>query len=504
MLFMSFMVNPTPAFKIIDPLQAGLEKLPASRPALWFFVAMAVMLFGTANLPWHLDDYDQAKQAYVAYEIANGGDFWFQQTPRGRTATKPPLAGWLSLPIYWTTGSWNIAWRLPGFLSAVVLLILLAREGARLWPAGGASLVAAAFAVNMLTPRLATLVRTDMMLALWITLCGLLILRKVRCGESWSKGEQWAFFGAMLAALFTKGPILYAFLLPGMVAFAFLGPPGGRRLVWSGWWPWVVPLLLFLAWGVCGLLTNKDFYEEVVVREFFSRFDQSLKPSERQQPVWFYFPHLLHKMLPWSLLLLGLPLCSDNVRKSLRTRPEVLWLACWALGGLVLMTLIPSKRVDRIYPVVPPLCLLLAAMVSACQCGERVRRWCGTAMIASVLFWGPYFIGFVWIGYRDGRDGLVHFGRRVQALTAGKQIGFVQGRDEGMVMYLGLSEAISPGAAVRRWNAGELDALVLSEKRLKEARDEFSGDFPPPRSSVQLRKEGEKYLLLIRSEEHWQ
>ncbi|HEY5813379.1 MAG TPA: hypothetical protein VIT23_12100, partial [Terrimicrobiaceae bacterium] len=267
------------------------------------------------NLPWHLDNYDQAKQAYVSYEIAHGGNWFYQHTPFGASATKPPLTGWFSLAFYWITGSWDFAWRLPGYLCTLAVLALLAIEARRLLPDLGVLLVVCTFGLNLLTPRMATLIRTDMMLTLWITICGWLIFRKIRSGEPWKLSEKWAFFFAMLAAHLTKGPVLYAFIVPGMVAFWFLAPKEFRSLIWSGWWTWLFPLAAFLAWLVIGSSTNPRFYNDVVISEFASRFDQGLKAYEKQQPIWFYFPHLLHKFAPWSLITLALPIISANVRK---------------------------------------------------------------------------------------------------------------------------------------------------------------------------------------------
>jgi 4-amino-4-deoxy-L-arabinose transferase-like glycosyltransferase len=478
---------------------AWLASLPGSRAAAWGFVFLVVALCAVANLPWHLDNYDQAKQAFVSYEIAHGGDAFFQHTPRGKVATKPPLAGWLSLPVLWLTGSWDLAWRLPGFLGAMTLMVLLMREGARILPEGGATLAACAFGLNLLTPRLATLVRTDMLLTLWISVCGLLILRVVARGGPWTRSGRWMFFAAMVAALFTKGPILYVFLLPGMAAFALLGPRSLRGLVWSGWWTWGVPLALFLAWAGTGLLIRPDFYQEVVVEELFSRFDQSIKAHERQQPFWFYIPHLIHKFLPWSLLVIALPAVSRNVRNALRARPDILWLACWALGGLLLMTLVPSKRVDRIYPVLPPLCLLLVGMVSACRCGTRVRAWCGAAMIAAALFAGIYFAGIVWMGFRDGNDALVRFGRsasRLVAASGGGRLDIVAGKDEGLVIYAGGMHFTHPHRAARHWEEGISRALIIPVRRI-ESSDRLP-DLPEPALASPTTPSGEGYLLFLK------
>ncbi len=481
--------------KTIPALLAGLV---ASKTAERVLLLLILALCAIGNLPWHLDNYDQAKQAYVSYEIANGGDWWYQHTPHGRTATKPPLAGWICLPFYWIIGSWDLAWRLPGYLGTLAILWLLAREARRVLPDCGALLVICAFGLNLITPRIATLVRTDMMLTLWITICGWLIYRKIDSGQPWLRSEKWAFFLAMLAALLTKGPILYAFILPGMAAFWFLGTKDRRSFVWSGWWTWLVPLGLFLAWLVYGCLAYPEFYNDIVVREFMSRFDQSLKAYEKKQPIWFYFPHLLHKFAPWSLLALALPILSGNVRRKIKSDPGTLWLACWALGGLLCMTFVPSKRVDRIFPVIPPLCLLLVSMVSACQCGTRVRAWCGAAVVAAVLAVSGYFLTIVCVGYHDKEDALVQFGREAQAVAkkAGvSQIDVVEGKDEPMVIYCGATRTLHPNFAMRAWKSGEIHALVIPERRIKDA-----SSLPPPAlDSGPISKQGEaRYLLFLR------
>lgn len=476
----------------------ALAALPGWKHSFAAALAISALLCAIGNLPWHLDNYDQAKQAFVPYEIAHGGNYFFQHTPRGKIATKPPLAGWISLPIHSLTGSWDVAWRLPGYLAYIALALLAASAARRLWPEGGATLAVCALSLNLLTPRIATLVRTDMLLSLWIGICGLLILRVVSRGDGWKTRERLAFFGAMVAALLTKGPILYAFLLPGMLAYLFLGPKGKRGLVWSGWWTWVVPLGIFLVWGIAGLLSDKDFYHEIVVLEFFSRFDQSLKAHEKQQPIWFYFPHLFHKFLPWSLVVIGLPAFSKNVRRAVREKPELLWLTCWALGGLLLMTFVPSKRVDRIFPVVIPMAVLIPGMVAACACGKRVRAWCGAAMLAGLAFSGIYFSGIVVIGFSDGTRGLAQFGREAAAIASRSgqgRLALVGGRDEGLVMYAGLPETIHPDRAARLWNEGWIDALIYPTRKPPEGVV-----FPKPALESGERPSGENYVLVLKKD----
>src|SRR6266536_3262461 len=455
------------------------------RRTLWVVGAVTLLLFLIASLPWQLDDYDQAKQAFTSFEMIKEGHWFYQRTPYEHAATKPPLVSWISAALFALTRSWEVAWRLPSFLAAVAIAILLFRAGHsmdghganRLAPGGGedegggasaygtiAGLIAfGAFGLNLLSLRLATLVRTDMPLALVIFLIGLLIWRKIQKEETWKPRDRIYIFGLLTVAMLIKGPIVYAFLLPGIALFQWrtgrARPPGApfqsRISAWSGWWPWIASLGVFLLWVIGGILFQPGFFDEVVMREFIGRFGETI---HRPQPLYFYLPHLLHKFAPWSVLMIALAFGDLHSRKwRLRSAfremsPDTLCLLCWSVGGLILMSLIPSKRVDRIFPIIPPLCLLLAAQIArlgACShgsvsrfspsvdsnltgrapsqgCGEAgtqvatenkamsVYRWAAAALVLSVLFTGGYTISKVISGYRHHRDAIAIFGREVR------------------------------------------------------------------------------------------
>lgn len=436
-------------------------------PAL---LAAIVALFCVRNLPWHLDDYDQAKQAFVSFEMIDQGHWWFQHTPQGRIATKPPLAGWISAALYPVTRWWEGAWRIPPLVSALVILAVLIRAGEHLLPGIGGAVAAGAFALNLTAPRLATLVRTDMMLTLFIFLTGWLVYEKVRTGTRWTAGERWAVFALILGSMLTKGPIAYAFLLPGLVAFALISRwRGTRSNAWCGLWPWFAPLLLFAAWAVIGLVGSREFYEQVVLKEFLGRFDLSDEPVHKHQPVYFYVLHLLRAWVPWSVLFLGLFLVRD-VRRALVSDPSRLWLACWIVGGLVLMSLIPSKRADRIFPVFPPMCLLLVSMLREVQpaglFGQPLRRVAVAFVLLALGISSGYAAYKIADGYRGREGALVSFGRRVRETAAaeGLRLAAVNGRDEGMLLYLRQPRFLKFSEAKIGWETGDLNALVLNEK----------------------------------------
>src|SRR5438552_13053508 len=423
-----------------------------SRRTLLIVSMLTICFFAVANLPWTLDDYDQAKQAFVSFQMIGQQRWLYQTTPHegmgargGRHSfhhinSKPPAVAWVSAALYQLTRSWDFAWRFPSFVAALALAVLVFRD-ARTFGDLPALCALAAFSLNLLSVRLATLVRTDMPLALVTFAVGLLIFDKIRTRTPWTTRDRVALFAALTAAMFVKGPIVWAFVLPPLVLHQLrrnwrLDFPSA----WSGWVPWVGSFALFCLWLMLGIRFIDGFYEDVVLNEFGARFHEGI---HRSQPLLFYIPHLLQKFAPWSLLIIGLLVAALRKTKATtgkwlgKLSPEMFWLMTWALGGIVVMSLIPSKRVDRIFPAIPPLCMLLAAQVKALMESDviRVRRIAAFAIIFAAIFTGGYSAIRVIDGYRNDRDVLVKFGREVRRIAEAEHLRFeiLRGRDESLL-----------------------------------------------------------------------
>jgi 4-amino-4-deoxy-L-arabinose transferase-like glycosyltransferase len=167
------------------------KSLLEDQRTVWVIAAFSFLLFLIGNLPWQLDDYDQVKQAYTSFETIKEGRWFYQHTPHERVATKPPLVGWVSAGLFVITRSWEVSWRLPSLLAAIALAV---------------------FGLNLLSPRLATLVRTDMPLAFVIFFIGLLIWRKIESQEEWKPRDRVYLFLLLTIAMLIKGPIVYCLL----------------------------------------------------------------------------------------------------------------------------------------------------------------------------------------------------------------------------------------------------------------------------------------------------
>jgi hypothetical protein len=267
------------------------------------------------------------------------------------------------------------------------------------------------------------------------------------------------------------------------------------------------------------------------MREFVGRFGETI---HRPQPLLFYLPHLLHKFAPWSVLMIGIAaveLRSRNWRLRSMFRemsPETFWLLCWSIGGLIVMSLIPSKRVDRIFPVIPPLCLLLAALIGGCRSSSRSdgfpavnleidgcpsrrslnakaatpRSYVAITLIFAILFTGGYTGWKVITGYRDHRDTLAVFGRNVRHETEAHHWRYdvVSAKDEGLLLYLRKTHFVKPADAVTEWNTGNLDALVASKEKAAVLMRDLQG---AALAQLQLNEReqherGRRYVLITR------
>ena len=194
------------------------------------------------------------------------------------------------------------------------------------------------------------------------------------------------------------------------------------------------------------------------------------------------------------------------------------------------MSLIPSKRVDRIFPVIPPLCLLLAAQIAShnsCSHGPAggssrsiesnetahravatrtalagVYRWSAIALALAILFTGGYTSWKVITGYRDHRNALAVFGRnlRQEAEAHHWRYEVVSAKDEGLLLYLRKTHFVEPADAVTEWNAGNLDALVASKEKAAVLMRDLQGAALSQLQSNEREQhhQGRGYVLITR------
>ena len=179
----------------------------------------------------------------------------------------------------------------------------------------------------------------------------LCLLPWARSGEGGRPAEM-AAFGALLGlGVLSKG--LVALVVAAAAAVPVL--VGRPRALLDLLRP--APLAAFacacLPWyAACYWANGRAFVEEFILRHHFERFvSDSL---QHVQPWWFYLPVLAVFLLPWTPLALSLRW------ETIAGGPSRRFLACWALGPLVLFSVAVNKLPAYVLPVLPPLAILLA------------------------------------------------------------------------------------------------------------------------------------------------
>jgi hypothetical protein len=169
------------------------------------------------------------------------------------------------------------------------------------------------------------------------------------------------------------------------------------------------------------------------------------------------------------------------------------------------MTFVPAKRVDRIFPVVPPLCLLLVEWCAAAWSERRVRVSAAIAVVLAALFAGGYFIGLVPLSHHERTQALVEFSRRAKELATARGIAAItlpRARDEGLLMYFDRPAFSDKSDAFEAWKAGKPMALVISDRTFERDFVKEVGPVAPALDSGELRGKNEKrYVLLLREGE---
>ena len=192
-----------------------------------------------------------------------------------------------------------------------------------------------------------------------------------------------------------------------------------------------------------------------------------------------------------------------KIRASFReVSPATLWLILWSIGGLLVMSLIPSKRVDRIFPIIPPLCLLVATQadhfLGDLKTRGRKLQWIAVTLVVAVFFSAGYATSRIVSGYRDHRDALSIFGRRVREEAAKNHWRYeaVGKSDEGLPLYLCRPHFLKPDLAVSEWNSGKIDALAVPADQAPQLLSDLRGAVPGFESTQRESLRRPNYILL--------
>jgi 4-amino-4-deoxy-L-arabinose transferase len=330
------------------------------RDASLIVFAYLVIVAIRVAAPSDLATGDQPLQVAYINDIVTNGNWLVQHLPDGSAAAKPPLYNWLAAaPVAVTGVTSEPLLKLPSLLAGLLALLCVWNLATRLVGAGAAFGASLLLATAGMFSKHVYFARTDMLLTLLIV------------AQIWGavRGRPIVLWFAAALAMMTKGPI--GIVLPAIALSGWWWHRGELRPRWREMRPAIglpLALLPFAIWFAAAVLTEgRAVWDQMVVAETVDRFVAGSKSKEHRH-VLYYVPHLVARMLPASLLALA------ALRH--RRKPELALPLFWVAGMLVFLSLIPSKRADRLFPILPAMCMLA---------GYTLRERRGVAIALSVV-----------------------------------------------------------------------------------------------------------------------
>lgn len=303
---------------------------------------------------------------------------------------KPPLFYWMQAATFSLFGWGEFAGRLMTALLSVALCLLTYALGRELYSPRTGIAAALLLASSWLGFGLSRMAMLDVPLTVCITgvlLCFLKALQKP------DAGTVYGMYLFTAAGVMTKG--LIGALLPGMVLFLWLFSTGRWSVLKQ--MRLLTGTLLFLAlvvpWHVAAAHRYPQFWQFYIIHEHFSRF--LTDDHHRNQPWWFFLTVVVVGWMPWT------PFLFPVLKKAWadRRQQHTLFLLLWAVLPLLFFSLSHSKLVPYIYPVFPPLAVLLAPHMEGLWENKWRKVLLALAVATPVLgYAGQAVAPYVWRG----------------------------------------------------------------------------------------------------------
>ncbi len=396
-----------------------MPALPTDRPLILLTIVLPVILLLVFWSPLLLDlplvDPSDGIHASCSLRMVESGDWVVPYFGLEPFLDRSVLFTWVQAASLAIFGASEDAARIPYSLFATLTVLVLVLVGKRMFDSRVGILAGIIYATMFYPMGLTLASPNDVTLIVWIVLAYWLF---------WEMDHAETIRGRLLLGGITGLVLGLSILNKGFVGIGLVGvgylPYLVLRRRW--WYPsilsggalsLVVALLVALPWyfmvesRIPGFLYY-FFYE----RHVLGMVSDTQRHGD--SPWWYYFPILLGGASPWLFYLLTMrrslvrmlrgeisPASPESAAPSpeetvsddsaaLRQR-TALWLCiCWIAADTVLLTLAGSKLVNYIWPVFPPLAMLLGVLWQRIL-ARSARQW--ELRESSLLFMGLCFLG---------------------------------------------------------------------------------------------------------------
>lgn len=475
------------------PAPGGYEAAPtratdggSSGPSNLVWAALGFLLFtrllSLALVP--VADSSEARYADIGRRMLELNDWitpWFDDgVPFWG---KPPLHTWMTAAGMGVFGINGFGARLPHFLAAVLVSLVVWDWQRRERGAALAQLAVALLWATALFYLCAGAVLADMALLAGLVLAMRGFWRGLHARPSERGREGWLLFVGLAIGLLAKGPV--ALVLASAPIMVWLLATRSFASAWAAL-PWLRGSLLMLVisgpWYLLAEHKTPGFLDYFLVGEHWRRFtvpgwEGDRYGSAHLEPRGMIWLYLLQAGLPWTLLL---PLLAWGRRPHQAPVPapppasaprEGLYLWAWALWPCLFFTASRNILWTYVLPGLPALAILGAAWLAHDTRSRRLARLVALGLlVTAALFVGVTAMRTANDGVKSARDVIAAFEAQRQT---GDELLFVGHRQFSVAFYghgrykplpdfyalanrLDASEASSQGGgrhfvALRRW-----------------------------------------------------
>jgi 4-amino-4-deoxy-L-arabinose transferase-like glycosyltransferase len=322
---------------------------------------------------------------------------------------KPPLFFWLARVAVPFSGGVNLVTLLaPVVFASCLLLTLTGRLAARWYGVCAGTLSVLVLLTLPLFLLLSSIGRMDMLLAVSVTAAVQAFYRGYVDDQ-----RRWCVlaFAWMGVGLLAKGP--FGIVFPLAIAIAALALSGKLRNLWRRESLAGVAVLLGLiaCWlGPAIYFSGFEYVEELLGRQVLQRAVAGVSHGE---PLYFYLWVLPIILLPWVVFLVP-SLRSAWKRWRDDRDPRALWLLCWVLVPLVVLSLVREKLPVYLLPAMPPIAILTgrywSEVFASGQYSLRLQFRVGWVFVLAALVGTVSLAAALLIEHTPSEPGMVRFG----------------------------------------------------------------------------------------------
>lgn len=325
-------------------------------------VTVAVLIYVyPLFLPTPLLEPDEGLHATISQEMLEHGE-WVVPTFRGEPfLDKPILYFWAQMVSLHSFGMTELAVRLPGLMFGLLGTLTTGLLAGRLFDSR-VGLLSCLTSMTMFVPlALAQAAVHDLALVPWTNLALLCLWETERVTRHRSR-YFWLAGAVCMFAL--------AMLTKALIGVAVIGVGYGLFLVFSRTisigscfrlgLAIIVGAILASPWFIAMEMRIPGYSYYYFIERHVMGFATSTQRHGRE-PWFYYLPYMTLGAMPWIWYMV--PMLRDEWRdraRSSATRPQMILLLCWLMGGLLFLSVARSKLVPYALPLFPAIAILCA------------------------------------------------------------------------------------------------------------------------------------------------